>query len=139
MAHNLFERKVYPNIERRIARPPYDWFACPSEYSKLTMKAGSPVSDNCYTPWNKSRSFQHNTTACCTNETENWRKKFGLEGIRLFGHIGRLRIKSTTQSNNLVALLKAAKIVAGAGYEEAHGGENGFGKVIDLFREYSLC
>ena len=68
----------------------------------------------------------------------------------MFGHIGRLRIKSTTQSNNLVALLKAAKIVtdllpnsklvlAGAGYEEAHGGENGFGKVIDLFREYSLC
>jgi len=39
----------------------------------------------------------------------------------------------------LVALLKAAKIVAGAGYEEAHGGENGFGKVIDLFREYFLC
>jgi glycosyltransferase involved in cell wall biosynthesis len=47
----------------------------------------------------------------------------------LFGYVGRLRIKSTTQSKNLVALLKAAKtvtdelpatklVLAGAGYEE---------------------
>jgi glycosyltransferase involved in cell wall biosynthesis len=58
-----------------------------------------------------------------------FRKKFGVEEFLLFGYIGRLRLKSTTQSKNLMALLQAAKIVtdsvpnsrlalAGAGYEE---------------------
>ncbi|MFZ0514345.1 MAG: glycosyltransferase family 4 protein [Candidatus Nitrosopolaris sp.] len=125
VGNNLLERKVYPKIEMRIARSPYDWFACPSEYSKSTMiKAGSPK--------NKITVIPHGINHDLFNQGadgEDLRKKFGLEDTPLFGYIGRLRIKSTTQSKNLITLLKAAKIVtdqlpasklvlAGAGYEE---------------------
>ncbi|MDQ6862667.1 MAG: glycosyltransferase family 4 protein [Thermoproteota archaeon] len=125
VGNNFLERKVYPKIEMRIARSPYDWFACPSEYSKSTMtKAGSPE--------NKITVIPHGIDHNLFNQQADgkyFRKQFGLEDSQLFGYVGRLRIKSTTQSKNLVTLLKAARIVrdqvptsrlvlAGAGYEE---------------------
>ena len=43
VGQNVFEKKIYPKIEKRIAASPYDWFACPSEYSKSTLiSAGAP-------------------------------------------------------------------------------------------------
>ncbi len=42
IGQNVLEKKIYPQMERRIARSPYDWYACPSEYSRSTLiKAGA--------------------------------------------------------------------------------------------------
>lgn len=125
IGQNLMERKVYPLIEKRIAKSPYDWYACPSEYSKSTMiNAGSPEDRITVIPHGVDHKL-FNRDADATY----FRKKFGLENLSLFGYVGRLRIKSTTQSKNLIALLRATKIVtdqipdarlvlAGAGYQE---------------------
>ena len=106
--NNILERKVYPMIERRIARAPYDWFACPSEYSKTTLvNAGCQESKITVIPHGLNHElFNHNA-----DETY-FRKKFHLENLLLFGYIGRLRITSTAQSKNLGLLLKSAQIVA---------------------------
>jgi glycogen(starch) synthase len=125
IGQNLMERKVYPLIEKRIAKSPYDWYACPSEYSKSTMiTAGSPEDRITVIPHGVDHEL-FNRDADATY----FRKKFGLENLLLFGYVGRLRIKSTTQSKNLIALLRATKIVtdqipdarlvlAGGGYQE---------------------
>jgi glycosyltransferase involved in cell wall biosynthesis len=125
IGQNFLERNIYPIIERRIAKSPYDWYACPSEYSKSTMI-------NVGTPEDRITVIPHGIEHKLFNmdaDTTYFRKKFSLENLLLFGYVGRLRIKSTTQSKNLLTLLKATKIVteqvpdarlvlAGGGYQE---------------------
>lgn len=125
IGQNFLERRLYPIVEKRIATSPYDWYAGPSEYSRSTMiKVGCPEDRITVIPHGVVHEL-FNRDADATY----FRKKFGLENFSLFGYIGRLRIKSTTQSKNLITLLKATKIVtdqipnarlvlAGGGYEE---------------------
>jgi glycosyltransferase involved in cell wall biosynthesis len=125
IGQNFLERKVYPMVEKRIAKSPYDWYACPSEYSRSTMiEAGCPENRISVIP----HGVDHELFTRDTDDTY-FRKKFGLENFSLFGYIGRLRIRSTTQSKNLITLLKATRIVtdqlpnarlvlAGGGYQE---------------------
>lgn len=125
IGQNVLEKKIYPAMEKRIARSPYDWYACPSEYSKSTLvKAGAPE--------DKITVIPHGINFDLYNPNADggyFRRKFRLENFKLFGYIGRLRIKRTAQSKNLVTLLEATKMVvkeipdarlvlAGAGHEE---------------------
>ncbi len=125
IGQNVLEKQVYPEMERRIARAPYDWYACPSEYSKSTLiKAGAPKDKITVIPHGIDFDF-YNTDSDGTY----FRRKFRLEEFKLFGYLGRLRVRKTAQSKNLAMLLEATRIVvrkmpdarlvlAGAGYEE---------------------
>lgn len=125
IGQNFLERKLYPWMEKRIAKAQYDWYACPSEYSKSTLiDAGAPQDKITVIPHGINFD-QYNPNA----DRLYFRKKFGLENFRLFGYLGRLRIKKTTQSKNLTTLLETTKLVvkeipdarlvlAGDGYEE---------------------
>ncbi len=125
IGQNILERKFYPKIERRIARAPYDWYACPSEYSKSTLiKAGAPEDKITVIPHGINHELFNASV-----DGKYFKKKFKLENFKLFGYVGRLRIRRTAQSKNLTALLQATKIVAkvipdarlvlaGTGYEE---------------------
>jgi glycosyltransferase involved in cell wall biosynthesis len=125
IGQNVLESKIYPEMERKIARFPYDWYACPSEYSKSTMiKAGAAKEKITVIPHGVNHDLYNPTV-----DGSNMKRKFKLENCKLFGYLGRLRIRRTAQSKNLITLLEAAKIVtakvpnarlvlAGAGYEE---------------------
>lgn len=125
IGQNILQKKVYPIIEKRIAKSKYDWYLCPSEYSKSTLiKAGAPKDKITVIP----HGINHDLYNQGADETY-FRKKFNLEKFKLFGYLGRLRIKTTAHSKNLMALLEATKIVtqqlpnarlvlAGSGYEE---------------------
>ncbi len=106
VGQNFVEKRVYPKVERFIASAPYDWFACPSEYSKKTLiEAGAPK--------NKITVIPHgiNTKMFNTSVKNDLRKKFKLEKNKIFGFTGRLSINDVGHSKNLIGLLKAAKIV----------------------------
>ncbi len=125
IGQNILEKKIYPEMEKRIARSPYHWYACPSEYSKSTLiKAGASEDKITVIPHGINFDL-YNPNADGTY----FRRKFKLEKFKLFGYLGRLRIKKIAQSKNLVTLLEATKMVAkeipdarlvlaGAGYEE---------------------
>ncbi len=124
IGQNVLEKKVYPEMEKRIARSPYDWYACPSEYSKSTLiKAGAPEGKTTVIP--HGINHEHFNPGV----DGSYRRRFNLEKFKLFGYLGRLRVRKTAQSKNLGALLEATKIVtkaipnsrlvlAGSGYEE---------------------
>ena len=108
IGQNIAERHLYPEFERRIARSPYDWFATPSEYSKMTLiKAGAPRARITVIPHGVDRSVYNRGI-----DGKAMKKELGLESFRLFGYIGRLRIGGTTQSKNIPALIEIAKIVS---------------------------
>lgn len=123
ISQNSFERYMYPLIENLMCKAPYDWFVCPSEYSKTTIMAnGVPESKITVIPHGIDENF-------FTNRNSYYKKSLNLENYPTFGYFGRLRIKKTAQSKNLLALLKATKLVikqipdaklvlAGMGYEE---------------------
>src|SRR5574341_1200683 len=125
IGQNVMEKKIYPVMEKRMAKAPYDWYACPSEYSRSTLiKAGAPKDKITVIPHGIDFGL-YNPDADGTY----FRRKFKLEKFKLFGYLGRLRLRKTSQSKNLAMLLEAARIVirkvpnarlvlAGAGYEE---------------------
>ncbi len=125
VGQNFIEKKIYPEMEKRIARSPYHWYACPSEYSKKTLiKAGAPADKVTIIPL----GINHELFNVTVDKSE-FGKKFNLQENKIFGFAGRLRIRRTGQSKNLVALLQATKKVArfmpsaklvlkGDGYEE---------------------
>ncbi|MGH9921798.1 MAG: glycosyltransferase family 4 protein, partial [Nitrososphaerales archaeon] len=125
IGQNILEKKLYPQMERKIARSPYDWYACPSEYSKSTMiNAGAHEDKITVIPHGINFSM-YNSNA----DGLHFREKFKLKSVELFGYLGRLRTNKTAQSKNLIALIEATKKVvkeiptsrlalAGAGYEE---------------------
>jgi glycosyltransferase involved in cell wall biosynthesis len=107
IGHNLFEKSVYPLMEKFMATAPYDWFACPSQYSKKTMLSYG-------TPAEKITVIPHGIDFKIFNPKANGeelRRKFNLEDKKLIGYTGRLKISGTGQSKNLLMLLKALKIV----------------------------
>jgi glycosyltransferase involved in cell wall biosynthesis len=125
IGQNLFEQTVYPLMENIMANAPYDHYLCPSNYSKRTIvKYGANP--------RKITVIPHGLNFKLFNPKKdriNFKKRFHLEGFKLFGYAGRLKIKKTTQSKNLVELLKAvphvfkkiknAKLVfQGLGYED---------------------
>lgn len=122
---NVFEKIVYPYMEKRMAKAPYDYYLCPSEYSKKTLvKYGASPRKITVVP--HGLNFKLFNPA---KDKINYRRKFNLEGYRLFGYAGRLRTKKTAQSKNLLGLLKsvpfvirkipnAKLILQGIGYEE---------------------
>lgn len=106
VGRNLVERIVYPKIEKAIAKSPYDWFACPSEYSKRTLiEAGASANEISVLPHGV------NTEMFNKGVKSDLRKKLKLQNNELFGFSGRLSIGDVGHSKNLFGLLKAAKIV----------------------------
>jgi len=123
VGQNILERHMYPVVERLMAKAPYDWFACPSEHSKLTLiKQGAPK--------DKITVVPHGININQSNSShENYREKFNLKNHLTIGYIGRLNIHKTGQSKNIQSLLKAIKLVShelpdarlvlgGAGFED---------------------
>jgi glycosyltransferase involved in cell wall biosynthesis len=124
IGQNFLEKEIYPFIEKFIANSPYDWFACPSNYSKKTLiKAGAPKE--------KITVISHGINHKLFNPKakKNLRKKFSLEKYKIFGYTGRLSIKSVGQSKDFQTLLEATKyvtqklpnarlILGGYGFEE---------------------
>lgn len=124
IGQNYFEKYSYPIMENLMCKAPYDWFACPSEYSKKTII-------NYGVPENKITVIPHgiDTDFFDISENKSFKKLFGLEDIPIFGYFGRLMVKKAAHSKNLITLLKATKLVvesipnaklllAGIGYEE---------------------
>lgn len=123
IGQNPFEKYAYPLIENLTCKSPYDWFACPSEYSKTTLKAyGVPEDKITVIP----HGIDENFFASINGSYKNF---LNLKGVPTFGYFGRLRVRKTAQSKNLLTLLKAAELVvkqipnaklvlAGIGYEE---------------------
>jgi glycosyltransferase involved in cell wall biosynthesis len=107
IGQNLFEKTVYPVMEKLIATAPYDWFACPSEYSKKTLiNYGAPAEKITVIPHGINFKLFH------PRLSDELKKKFNLEDKKpLIGYTGRLKIGGTGQSKNLIMLLKALKIV----------------------------
>lgn len=108
IGQNLIEKHVYPVIEKQIAGQPYQWYACPSQFARITMI-------NAGVPNEKITVIPHGVDCRLFNgevDGSYFRKLFGLGGYRLFGYLGRLRVQRTGQSKNLLMLLEAARIVA---------------------------
>lgn len=116
------EKYIYPIVENLTCKSPYDWFACPSEYSKTTLQFyGVPSNKITVIPHGLDQEFNSNTI--------NYKNILGLDHNLIFGYIGRLLVKRTGQSKNLITLLKATKsvvktipqaklVLAGEGYNE---------------------
>jgi len=125
IGQNVLEKKIYPMMEKRIAKASYDWYACPSEYSKSTLvRAGASINKITVIPHGINHNL-YNTNV----DGMDLRNKLKLQRFKLFGYLGRLRMKKTAQSKNLLMLLEATRIVnkeipdarlvlAGSGYEE---------------------
>ncbi len=107
VGRNFIEKTIYPQVEKFIANSPYDWFACPSEYSKKTLvEAGANQELISVLP------HGINTRMFNTRVKSDLKKRFKLERHKVFGFSGRLSIGDVGHSKNLVGLLEAAKIVA---------------------------
>ncbi len=121
VGQNLFEKYCYPLLEKSMVKSPYSWFACPSEYSKMSLiKQGAPK--------DKITVIPHGVELD-TNSTKDYRKEFDLYEYFTIGYLGRLNIKNTTQAKNLKTLLKSIQlasrkiknlklILGGKGFEE---------------------
>lgn len=125
IGQNIFEKLVYPYMEKSMAKAPYDHYICPSNYSKKSLiKYGASS--------RKITVVPHGLNFKLFNpkkDKTNFKRKFDLDSFKLFGYAGRLRVKKTSQSKNLIGLLNAvphvlkeipnAKLVLqGLGYEE---------------------
>jgi glycosyltransferase involved in cell wall biosynthesis len=106
IGQNYFEKIIYPLIEEYIAHSSYDWFLVPSKYSKKTLvKAGAPKE--------KITVIPHGIDFNLFNPYVSGmlRERYGLENKKVVGFTGRLSIKGTGQSKNLLILLSAMKYV----------------------------
>ena len=107
VGQSLFEKYVYPLFEKLTSISPYDWFACPSNYSKQSLI-------NYGVPDNKITVIYHgidNNLFNANNNPINYKTKYGLKTNPTFGYLGRLSTKGTGQAKNLIALLEATKYV----------------------------
>lgn len=106
IGRNFLERTIYPFTEKFIACSPYDFFACPSNYSKKTLiEAGAPKE--------KINVIYHGVDFDLfhPNVKSDLRDKFGLKKFKLFGYTGRLSISGVGQSKDMPTLLEATKYV----------------------------
>ena len=107
VGQNLFEKYVYPIFEKLTSTAPYDWFACPSIYSKQSLR-------NYGIPDKKITVIPHGVDRKLFNESNNpidYKNKYGLSNNPIFGYLGRLSTKGTGQAKNLISLLEATKFV----------------------------
>ncbi len=107
LGHNFIEKNLYKHIENFIVHQNYNWFLCPSEYSKRTLvKAGVPK--------NKISVVPHGIDFDIFNlgtSHKGLKKKFKLSKNKTFGFTGRLSVKGVGHSKNLLGLFEAASIV----------------------------
>ncbi|MBI2084139.1 MAG: glycosyltransferase family 4 protein [Candidatus Aenigmarchaeota archaeon] len=122
IGQNSLEKNIYPLAERLMSKSPYDWFACPSEYSKTTLEANGVAPS-------RITVIPHGVDDKPDVKSGDYRDELKLNDNFVIGYIGRLLVKKTGQSKNLITLLKAMKIVlekipsarllvAGSGYDE---------------------
>ncbi len=123
IGQNSFEKYMYPLIENLMCKAPYDWYVCPSEYSKTTIMANGISED-------KITVIPHGIDENFFSRNNNdYKNSLNLGNSPMFGYFGRLHVKRTAQSKNLLALLKATELVVkqipdaklvlgGMGYEE---------------------
>ncbi len=105
IGQNTIEKYLYPLTEKLMSKSPYDWFACPSEYSKTTLEINGVPSE-------KITVIPHGVDDKVDGKVGDYKKELGLENNLIIGYIGRLSVKKTGQSKNLVTLLKSVKIVS---------------------------
>jgi len=106
VGQNFLEKYCYPLFERSMAKSPYNWFACPSEYSKKSLiKQGAPKNKITIIPHGTELQFN-------MNSNEDFRKEFDLNENFTIGYIGRLNIKKTAQSKNIKTLLKTVSLLS---------------------------
>jgi len=106
IGQSKLERNLFPHIEKYIAKQNYTCALTPSEYSKMTLaRAGYPENEITVIPHGIDKIFTKDVSGLPL------RKKYGLENHKLFGYTGRLSIKGTGQSKNLLGLLEATKLV----------------------------
>ena len=107
LGQNFHERNLYPFIEKFMAHMPYDRFICPSEYSKETLKKAGASED-------KIDVIPHGINLeifVPSVSGREIREKYSLGDTKTFGYTGRLSLKKYAHAKNLIALLKASKIV----------------------------
>lgn len=103
MRTNLLFKKFYPVVEDYIGRCPYDWFICPSKFSKGTMvDAGVPKGKITIAYHGIDPIFNPNVNG------KGLRKKLKLENKLVFGFSGRL---SDFGQKGIPYLLEATKLV----------------------------
>lgn len=121
MRESFFSKKVYPLVEDYIGRCPYDWFICPSNFSRESLiKCGAEE--------NKITVAYHGIDPIFNPKVsgDDLRKSLGLEDKLVFGFSGRL---SDIGQKGIPYLLEATKIVTnelheaclvlgGTGFEE---------------------
>ncbi|MBI2542858.1 MAG: glycosyltransferase family 4 protein [Candidatus Aenigmarchaeota archaeon] len=104
VGQSMLEKYGYPLVEKIMAKAPYDWFVCPSEYSKSTLvKQGTPKSMITVIP--HGIGFPQSVN-------KDYRKLFKLKNNPTIGYLGRLNINKTTQAKNIHTLLKVVKLVS---------------------------
>lgn len=103
MRTNLLAKKLYPLIEDCIGRSPYDWFICPSEFSRKTLRdAGAPKEKITVAYHGIDPIFNPKVSG------DELRTKFNLEKKLVFGFTGRL---SDVGQKGIPYLLEATKYV----------------------------
>jgi glycosyltransferase involved in cell wall biosynthesis len=122
VGRNVIERKLYPVIEKLIAMAPHSHIACPSLYSAQTLRKMGARRAISVIPHGIDFNIFH-------PRKDVLRKELGLEDTKLFGFTGRLFVRGTGQSKNLLLLLEATKcivkespntklLLGGIGFEE---------------------
>ncbi|MEM5874842.1 MAG: glycosyltransferase family 4 protein [Candidatus Aenigmatarchaeota archaeon] len=102
MRVNIFSKKIYPKIENYIAKCPYDWFICPSLFSKKALiDAGSFEEKISVIYHGIDQIFKPNIKS-------ELRKELNLEDKHVFGYCGRLYDYG---QKGMLYLLKATKYV----------------------------
>lgn len=134
IGRNIFERGIYPYVEKFIAHLPYDYFGCPSNYSMKTLiRAGAPKEKIATIPHGIDFNLFN------SNVKSDWRKKFNLEKNKLFGYTGRLSVSGVGQSKNIPILLKAAKyVVERVPSARLLLGGSGFKEIRPLIKRFNL-
>ncbi|HID16669.1 TPA: glycosyltransferase family 1 protein, partial [Candidatus Bathyarchaeota archaeon] len=103
MRANPLLKKLYPLVEDYIGRCPYDWFICPSKFSKGTMvDAGVPEAKITVAYHGIDSIFNPNV------DGRALRERLKLEDKMVFGFTGRL---SDFGQKGIPYLLEATKLV----------------------------
>jgi len=131
MRTNPLLKKLYPFIEDYIGKCPYDWFICPSKFSKKTMiDAGVPETKITVAYHGIDSIFNPNI------DGQPLRRKLKLENKLVLGFTGRL---SDFGQKGIPYLLEATKLVVKKlpNIVLVLGG-TGFEKTIPLIKRMNL-
>jgi glycosyltransferase involved in cell wall biosynthesis len=131
MRTNILLKKIYPFVEDYIGRCPYDWFICPSEFSKKTLiDAGAPRTKITVAYHGVDPIFNPMVSG------KDLRKKLKLEDKLVFGFTGRL---SDFGQKGIPYLLEATKLVVNEIPEAVLVlGGTGFEKVRPLIEKLKI-